>query len=253
MRDKKQKNALLWIGCGCLVSLLAIIVPMIINWMYSIPGIVPFFAMSWDAKDALSFYGTLLSSAATIYAVWVTINFTVRNQKETKKLEIRPYLRTEWSTINQENIDVLPEKAVYIRDSIVRTYSKNRPAELTSGFDEQTKFFQENYVMLYKISNCGANSAIDIHWAQHDYNVVTDFCLSTNESKYFVLILNHDLLKNNKDHGIMIHFEFRFSDVCSLGHYLQTESFHFYNDKYMGLCIGQVGEERLSKIEEVKK
>ena len=58
------------------------VVPIIINWMYKTPARLPIFAMSWEAKDVLSFYGSILGAAATIIALTKTIKFTRENQRE---------------------------------------------------------------------------------------------------------------------------------------------------------------------------
>ena len=75
-----------------LVGAFAVVcVPLIINYCYLENKI---FETVWDGAELLGYYGSILGAVATIIAVVMTIKFTIKNQKEEKKLSIRPYLQT---------------------------------------------------------------------------------------------------------------------------------------------------------------
>ena len=93
---QKHKKKILKIVAWYFVSIVFIfIIPIAINWAYKTPASLPIFSMDWEAKDVLSFYGSLLGAAATIIALKETISFTRESQKEARKLSIRPYLETQ--------------------------------------------------------------------------------------------------------------------------------------------------------------
>lgn len=63
---------LLVLICIALILFLAVGVPVIINWLYSLP---PIFFTQWSAADILGYYGTLLGAAAGIITLYYTIRF----------------------------------------------------------------------------------------------------------------------------------------------------------------------------------
>ena len=61
---KKHKKAVI---CCTLIVLFAVTgVPLIINWAFSVPAWCKFFAVDWDAKDALAYYGSALGFIGTV-------------------------------------------------------------------------------------------------------------------------------------------------------------------------------------------
>ena len=53
------------------------IVPLGIDWAFKEPALCPVLEVAWKVEDALSFYGSLLGAAATIFVLLRTIKFTV--------------------------------------------------------------------------------------------------------------------------------------------------------------------------------
>lgn len=76
------------------VCILIFVIPIVINLTFQMLTFLPILSIDWDDSDALGFYGELVSAAATIFVLHKTIQFTIDNQKEERKLSIRPYLVT---------------------------------------------------------------------------------------------------------------------------------------------------------------
>lgn len=81
---------------GIIVVILAvlfavIVVPLIINWSFTIPAKWPFLAVSWEAKDALAYYGSALGFIGTVIfsglALWQNHIIKTESDKHSRALE----------------------------------------------------------------------------------------------------------------------------------------------------------------------
>lgn len=247
-----KKHIMLMVVISVIVFLvLVFIVPIFINHLYKSPAVIPWLAMSWEAKDVLSFYGSILGATATIIALVVTITFTRKTQKEEGRLSIKPVLESNWchfgdklSNISEDDklifIDYsssgsvssesIPEeiKNYFLSlDMYKRIDERDTTALLAKLVFEQAKktYLQKHFVVLYEIYNYGANNAVNVEFKIDSSNIMPRFCISTNEPKRFVLLFNEDLLVDNvKD----INISFEYTDICSLGKYKQEEKFTFF-------------------------
>ena len=74
-----------------LVFVAVAVVPLLINWMFTIPALFPLFAVQWEAKDALSYYGSALGFLGTVIfsalALWQNHIIQEANDKHTALLE----------------------------------------------------------------------------------------------------------------------------------------------------------------------
>ena len=225
------------------------IIPIGINWVYKTPAALPIFSMDWEAKDVLSFYGSLLGAAATIIALKETINFTRESQKEERKLSIRPYLETQ--KYNYTDLQKIPTnlETLFIDVSKrITTYQASLPEEfedmkilqrrLLAGekidLMDQTLFdlkletlFQKKYLLSYEIVNCGAGNAINVNLRINGRSVIPSFCVITGESKKIIFVLNNDLLEDTNEYSLKL--TLTYSDVASLADYYQTEEIIFLN------------------------
>ena len=75
-----------------LVISFLIIIPIIINWLFKVEAPIALLVAEWDAGDALSFYGALLASVATIIGVYLSILYAQKNYREDERNRIKPYL-----------------------------------------------------------------------------------------------------------------------------------------------------------------
>ncbi len=83
-----------WLGVtiGVAIALFAVAgVPLIINWAFTVPALCDFFAVDWEAKDALAYYGSALGFVGTALfsglALWQNHVIQEANDKHTKILE----------------------------------------------------------------------------------------------------------------------------------------------------------------------
>ena len=232
------------------------VIPIVIDWMYKIPARLPIFAMSWESKDVLSFYGSILGAAATIIALTKTIKFTRENQREERKLSIRPYLETrKYNYTNFEDIpnkkdviylDIMPNLITYqggLPDDISAIQDlKNRKAYEENynlqNLDEvlyntsTIKYFNDKYLLYYEIINCGAGNAINVSFNINSRCIIPSFCVTTTESKKIMLVLNKELLELSGEYELKLAFVYY--DIASLAQYYQTETIIFTNKNKKG-------------------
>ena len=267
---KRISTALKW---SVVVVVLGIVVPIGIDIVYDHPAAIPLFNVAWDAKDALAFYGSLLGAAATIFVLRMTILFTRENQKEERKLSVKPYLQTQMKVI--ENVDNnFANKGlsfIDIKKGIIKS-QESIPSELSdliilwnraiksskssiNTYDvlyarQATEYFKSRHLILYEIKNCGAGNAISVEFRINDFKSFPNFCVTLNEPQKFVLIFNDELIEE-KD--FKINLTFVFTDICSLGTYIQTESIVLSKSDNSELFHSRLAENLLTEPKEIQK
>ncbi len=259
---KKTITEIVVWGLVAIVFIFAI--PVGINWVYKFPASLPIFAMDWEAKDVLSFYGSLLGAAATIFVLTETINFTRENQKEERKLSIKPYLETQ--KYNYTDFENLPDDKdiIYmeIKPNII-TYQGALPEEIRDIIEiknqkisdqdyimKSKKYFEQKYLLYYEISNCGAGNAINVVMKINNKPVGHSFCITTSSPKKFMFILNRALLDEIEKSDYKIEICFEYSDIASISNYSQTETIMFFNRN--NLITYQKDSGMLSKPKEIE-
>lgn len=255
-------------------------IPFFINWVYKIPAKLPIFAMSWEAKDVLAFYGSLLGSVATILALSETIRFTRKSQREERKLSIKPRLDSKWKDCTKSALDLSTEEGlIYIDysksgvsssekmpDVFTKLITISTQLQITSksqGNVIDKQFLKlardkanENYLnyidnhclILYEIYNYGANNAIDVEFKINDSLIAPPFCISVNEPKRFVLNLNNDIFGEN---GLNVKVKLTYTDICSMGKYEQKEFFSVFKVDSQ-FATTQAVEYKLSSPKDIK-
>ncbi len=247
-----KKHKILSIVILTIVVLISVfVIPILINLAYECPAPFSFLEVNWEAKDALAFYGSFLGAFATIVALIFTIWFTVRSQKEERKLSVKPRLVSELKKYTGDLLTIDEnDNIVYVEYKRALLVSgKSVPDDIASIIDFKTKyvneaankdhlvktitefslkdmkqnFLQNNFIMLYTLKNYGSNNAIEIDF-DLDGSSVWEFCISPNETKRFVLVLNEDLLVNDRKE---IKISLKYTDVFSIARYLQKEDFTF--------------------------
>ena len=253
---KNKKTILRSVTVTITLIFFIFVIPIVINWMYKTPAKLPIFAMSWEAKDVLSYYGSILGAVATIIALTATIKFTRENQKEERKLSIRPYLQT--SKFNYTGFEGIPtaKDVIYmdIKPNIVN-YQGGVPDDISGIIDLKNKrvfdktynldgidngmyisnvnnYFSSRYLLCYEIKNCGAGNAINVSLNINSRCFVPSFCVTTTESAKIMFILNKELLDSSGEYILKIAFVY--NDIASLGKYYQTETIIFSNKNKFG-------------------
>lgn len=67
------------------------IIPLAINTLFKIKAPCAFFAAEWSAGDALSFYGTMLASVATIIGVYMSIRYAQKSYRDDVRNQVLPF------------------------------------------------------------------------------------------------------------------------------------------------------------------
>lgn len=235
----KYKKSIIWFFVIGIIG-----IPLLIHIAFKVNPSIDFFVAVWDAGDVLSFYGSILGAVSTVLAIMVTIKFTLENQKEERKLSIRPYLQVQKQYYT--NFDSLP-----IGTDVVYVDIRNGVIESQSGaFDEiydiinpkekkynveisnqavyaanVSNYLKDRYLLYYEISNCGAGNAINVSLNINDSKNILNFCVTTTEPKKIMFVLNRELLNLNKKYKFR--FSLTYSDVASLGKYSQEEELTF--------------------------
>lgn len=245
---KKHRKIIVKIILSILLALFFVFgVPLLINYLYQETATISIFAMEWEASDALSFYGSILGAAATIYVLQQTIQFTLRNQKEERKLTIKPYLET----IKYDHIDVtkivddgntiyltvakdtiyyqgaLPDHIIKIQQ-LQRQFLEGEKKDPLRELSHQIKLasYFANYCLLsYEIQNCGAGNAIDVKFCIDKKSTIPGFCVTMQKVKKFLIVLNSDLLDAGECEMV---FTLTYTDISSFGKYQQTERIRLF-------------------------
>ena len=67
------------------------IIPLAINTFFKIKAPCAFFVAEWSAGDALSFYGTMLASVATIIGVYMSIRYAQKSYRDDIRNQVLPF------------------------------------------------------------------------------------------------------------------------------------------------------------------
>ena len=247
---------------GSLFVLFVLVIPIAINWIYEQPALIPLFAMSWEAKDVLGFYGSLLGAvigaAAAIYVLRKTIQFTVNSQREERKLAVRPYLETrkyqytDFSKIasGENTVFLMISKALItyqaeVPDVIVdkqKQIDRYRRSNVKNpiGIDLEDyigiEYLARNYILQIDIVNCGAGNAINVEFTMNQRPLLQAFCVTTQTPKRFICILNEDLISADK---CELEFSLKYGDISSQAKYMQTEKMLFFRGHDKKLTTSQ--------------
>lgn len=242
-------------------------VPIIINELYKTgKGYVTV----WNGADVLSYYGSLLGAIATIVALICTINFTIKSQREERKLAIKPRLESKWQHYNKKIFSLSEDDdIIYVNfDMTGITAQDTMTSEITSmlslfhaaenkdtsSLDETfLDLYKEGYLkkhlhLLYEIHNFGAGNAINAEFQINDCLIYPKFCIPTSTPKKIMLIVSEDVLDNETlDFNISI----TYTDICSLAKYVQTESFIIFkaDNEFQSM---QDYENKLSEPKEIR-
>jgi len=242
-----------------LFALAIIIVPLSIHFIY-VPEDQASTQSEWTAGELLGYCGAIIGAAATIFAIIITINFTMENQKEARKLSIKPYMQTMHKPVydvlenTYESINVIyvtyatPPLASFNLPYVLRNNARNA-VDATARVIYSNTFFRENHYILYEITNVGANNAVNINFKINDQPVIPPFVISINAKKSFLIRLKSDQLVDN---SLELVFRIEFSDIASISTYEQHETIMFVKDPAdQTLTTTQQIDELLTKPQEI--
>lgn len=177
-----------------------IIVPLIINYLYRIGVNNPFFVTFWDAKDVLSYYGTLLGATATIIAVIMTIDHTNKNNQDVRKHSEKLNHRNYGLQICLDLIDVLdPIKVIRLVEKLNKeNYSEANTSDVVlESFENEIETIIRSvnieylkFQMVYPDINNTDSTYLKAYLEEY-YEIITDAKHSLIEKEGRV-VLNSD-------------------------------------------------------------
>lgn len=121
---KKHKLVL-----ALIAFVLIVVVPFVINFLFKLKSSVPIFVAEWDAGDVLSFYGTLLASAATIIGVYATVDYAQKNYRNDERNRTIPYFAlSEYSIMCRFDLFLSEDRGTDEKDqtNIYREYKREK-------------------------------------------------------------------------------------------------------------------------------
>ena len=231
------------ISAGVALFLLPILV---VHVLFKIPAPCKWLVANWTAGDILVYSGEVLGAAATILAIILTITFTLENQederkqsmanqKNERKLSIKPQLHTENEPIFEiaKAIEQVANRAIYIEmfspESETFCTSFKPPYILTKYSKEKDPdFWQKYYIIQYTISNVGAGNALKLTFTINDINPgIPPFAVMVNNTRVFVIILRAESLK---EESRSFQFRYEYQDIASIARYEQQETIVLFKE-----------------------
>ena len=107
-----------------------IIIPFIIHICFKINTPIKFFQAEWSAGDVLAFYGVLVGAVATVWGVYLSIQYSRSNYQEDVKNRVLPFIaltrlktKSKWSPfIVEDELSETEEKCKYEEYVISEVY-----------------------------------------------------------------------------------------------------------------------------------
>lgn len=91
MKDFIKEYKRILVNATIILSITIIVIPAFINLLFKLPAPIAFFEAEWQAADALSYYGAILSFLGTSFlsllALWQNYKLNEANEKHTALLE----------------------------------------------------------------------------------------------------------------------------------------------------------------------
>lgn len=236
---------------------------LMVHTLFKISAPCKWLVPNWTAGDVLLYCGAVLGASATILAIILTIIFTQKNQKDERRLSIKPHLQTEHQPIfnTDKAISQVSNKAVFVifphneSESIGSTYEPpyilRKPEETAKEREiiSVLDFSRRYYIIQYTLSNVGAGSALNMSFTIDDKVVIPPFSLRVNDAKVFVIILKAELLKETTR---SLRFKYEYQDVASIAQYEQHETIVLFKEGNGSLNSRQLTKDVISQPREIK-
>lgn len=252
------------------IIIFIVLMPVIIvHLLFSFTINFTFLNPKWTAGEVLGYFGNILGAMATIIAIIITMKFTIENQKNERKLSIKPNLQTNFKRISYNDIKNKIEQAE--KNILFIKYPSNKNERIESSYN-YSSFFDNSVkkslegkiignlqnsrdycIILYSISNVGAGNAIKLKFKINNLSVfIKPFSIAKNDKLLFIIILKKELLENNNSYYSLL-FQLNYQDVASLAEYEQHETIDFKKDDKNNLDLSQKTNQIISSPSEVEK
>ena len=258
---KQEANIKIW-------KLILLIVPIILI-IIGIPFLIIILnkngsILTYSIDGILSYIGAFLGAIATIIAVTITIRFTAKQQKNDRKLAIKPYLTTKIKSCtfkefaNKDTNNILYTEITAKSNIVPYVRSKKPPyffapeklarTDIIKSEYSIPQFNKNIYFIEYLITNIGAGNALNLDinicgWPMSLGHVPVNDTIS--------LRIRFNIEPKDLEYNCRIKLEYE--DVASIAKYNQYEHFSFVNLDSSGVSFAQVGNDILTKPEEIKK
>jgi hypothetical protein len=260
-----------------------IIIPVLINCLFKLEAPVSFLVAEWSAGDALSFYGALIASVATIIGVYLSIDYAQQNYREDAKSRIKPYLalthivsRSKYDFFGPENNNstITPTQTeLYTEFRLDRVYIvlSKKGIEFKDGLTSQQQQLLEqvgctwkahgtgyvlvstDYVSLpFEVDNVGNGAALNFKIAFYkkdsaEHKGVSLYTLKSNSTVYF------HIFSELEDDGLLGDYvlDLRYHDIQGT-YYAQKYPLHFERraeDNKVSQTIDLTGQQEVIKEE----
>lgn len=159
-----------------LVFVCIFLIPAIINVLFKYSPVCELLGAEWEAGDVLSFYGTLLGSAATIVGVYLSIDAAQRSYHEDEVNKVKPYLA----------LTHLKSKSRITLDSLIGSLEDNQTREETQNYYEEYRL-DKVYIIIESDKIVFKNGLTK---AQEDRLALSGFRLNKEKSMYSLQVGN---------------------------------------------------------------
>jgi|GEM_PF-1848525 len=239
------------------------IYPIFIHIIFKLHTSCKFIIAEWSSGDMLNYGASIIQVIATIYAIKLTIDFTIQNQKDERKLNtdsqkedrrlaIKPYLSSEHESVYkllkiEDNRLFIIINNQYKESNDINSYTYQvtvyKSNNILNDVFNDLEFRKNYYIIEYVISNYGAGNALELKFTIVINNIEKIIhpilVLPKDHKRSFVFVFTNSILPDNANE-ILIQFKLEYNDIESLGKYYQYEKFEFSkNVNDMNLLLTQ--------------
>lgn len=232
--------------------------------LFTLPYTIPLvFDTVFEDGEILGFYGSIIGAVATMLALFLMIQFTIKNQLDERRKTIKPHLQTKAFPLRDSystglSVDDNPFFLQYSNDNqeiqsgynclyfIMNDLLSNDHTTAIHALADSTDYL----TIKYSISNVGGNSALSIRFSINGHTALSNFSIPVGANKTVYIIFGKELLENNMR---KIEFIFRYTDIASLAQYEQRENIWIEAWAQDSLRYYQKGNEYLSEPIEIVK
>lgn len=258
-----------WYKRWYFIILFVIIIIILLPLPYTIPIIS---ATRYNEGDILGFYGNIIGAGATLVVFFFMIGFTTKNQKEERRISVKPQLQTKLYPYDKNKLfyenasnfimfleyheDARPIEGSYTCpvDFLKDTKKREHVSSLLRGFEGL-----QNYLVLKcDIANIGSNSAVSINISINDKPAPSGFSLPVGVEESLFYVFGKEILKSSSGKNPfvkkerVIKFVYSFKDVVALTEYEQCESITVTSDSDDVMGYYQIGNDRLNEPKEIR-
>ena len=163
---RKYKKSIIWF-----LIIGIVVIPILIHIAFKIKSPIDFFVAVWDAGDFLAFYGALVGSIATVWGVYLSIEYSRSNYQEDVKKRVLPFVvltnlrsKPKISFFSGANTKKVPFSSEYEEYKIQKIYYIIKDGNITAqtwlSAEQQEKIEQGGF--LWRTDESGTKSVLRV-------------------------------------------------------------------------------------------